>query len=442
VVFTGRLWVVGGAEGRAPRSDAWSSLDGITWTQAGSAVILGTAEGLRAAVVGTRLYITGAAFSSMYTQQVFYTDTGNSWTGTGVTVPFERRIETAFYSYQNRLWVYGGDTHDAYQDPSCCTRSDLWSSANGGIWTYEHTSAPYSPYRGQQLVEFGGKLWLLGPGRDGVSRAWSSENGDDWVNVPGANVLPQRVWPGVISFAGKLWMIGGLDGDTGNPASFKNDVWSSADGNTWTRVLANAPFTARYAHAVYVANGRLFVAGGVEGPPYVRPTDIWSTSDGVTWRQDLVSAPFGARVGHKVAALNGRLWLTGGSDELNQFPSDVWSSVDGINWRQDLVSDSRLRRYEHQLTAFNGRLWMTAGRDTTYAESRDLLSSADGVNWRTEAAPNWSARTSHAVAAFGTHLFLFGGEGATYDENRENEFWRTDDGVTWRLRHHNLIPVP
>jgi hypothetical protein len=186
----------------------------------------------------------------------------------------------------------------------------------------------------------------------------------------------------------------------------------------------------------------LHLAGGVEGPPYVRPTDIWSTADGVSWRLEVAIAPFGARVAGRVATLNGRVWLAGGGDDLNQFHTDVWSSADGINWRQDVVNDLRMRRYEHQLTAFKGRLWMTAGRDTTYGESRDLLSSADGVTWRTEPAPNWSARTSHAAAAFGDHLYLFGGEGVSFEEDRENEFWRTDDGVTWRLRHHDFIPVP
>jgi hypothetical protein len=439
VVFLGKLWVAGGAEGPAWRNDMWSSPDGTTWTAAGTAMVLGTAEGMRAAVVGTRLYTTGAQFTATDIQQVAYTDDGNLWTMVGFTVPFERRIEAALYSYQNRLWVYGGESNVS---TNCCVRADLWSSANGGTWDYEHTSAPYSPARGQHLVEFDSRLWLLGQGRDGLTHAFFSLDGNDWFIAPAAAALPPRVGAGVISFAGKLWFIGGLEGDTGNAANFKNDVWSSVDGNAWTQVLANAPFTSRYAHVLYVANGRLHLAGGVEGPPYVRPTDIWSTADGVSWRLDVAIAPFGARVAGRVATLNGRVWLAGGGDDLNQFHTDVWSSADGINWRQDVVNDLRMRRYEHQLTAFKGRLWMTAGRDTTYGESRDLLSSADGVTWRTEPAPNWSARTSHAAAAFGDHLYLFGGEGVSFEEDRENEFWRTDDGVTWRLRHHNFIPVP
>jgi hypothetical protein len=172
--------------------------------------------------------------------------------------------------------------------------------------------------------------------------------------------------------------------------------------------------------------------------------DVWSSADGAEWTLETESAGWPARAYHQTAVLNDKIYVFGGGNYVPEYSAlnDVWSSADGINWRQDVVNDLRMRRYEHQLTAFKGRLWMTAGRDTTYGESRDLLSSADGVTWRTEPAPNWSARTSHAAAAFGDHLYLFGGEGVSFEEDRENEFWRTDDGVTWRLRHHNFIPVP
>ena len=439
VVFNNELWVVGGAEGAAPRSDAWHSSDGITWTQALSAVILGTAPGLRATVLGTRLYITGAEFADYYRQKVFYTDTGNSWTYASITLPFGRRTDSSFFSFKNRIWLIGGDTPI---EAICCTRSDTWSSPDGADWTYEHTSAPYSPSSGQTLMEFSGRLWLLGPGNDGVTNAWCSTDGDDWVKSPGAATLPPRQWAGRVAFDGKLWMVGGLQGDSGNAANFKNDVWSSVDGNTWTQVSAAGPFTARYGHSLYVANGKLFLVGGVEGPPYTRPTDLWSTLDGVTWTRESTNVPFGARVASQTANFNGRVWLVGGIGPVNDFPADAWSSADGVNWRQDATNEPRLQRYEHRLTVFNGRLWLTGGRGTAYTETRDLISSVDGINWNTEATPAWSARTSHAAAAFGTHLFLFGGLGATMDENRENEMWRTDDGIHWRLRHHNNIQVP
>jgi len=207
-------------------------------------------------------------------------------------------------------------------------------------------------------------------------------------------------------------------------------------------VTANAAFSARYGHSLFVLNGKLYLAGGIEGPPYERKSDVWSTLDGVTWTLELDNAPWGPRASHQTASLDGRLWLVGGFDSVNQMPGDVWSTTDGINWRRDVASDPLLQRYEHRVTAFNGKLWVTGGRGTNYIETRDVISSADGVHWTAEPTPAWSARTSHAAAVFGNHWFLFGGLGATRDELRENEMWRTDDGVHWRLRHHNTIRVP
>jgi len=37
-----------------------------------------------------------------------------------------------------------------------------------------------------------------------------------------------------------MWVIGGADMN-----GAKNDVWSSADGITWTQATASAPFTPR-----------------------------------------------------------------------------------------------------------------------------------------------------------------------------------------------------
>lgn len=446
VVFNNKLWVVGGSEGNASRNDAWSSSDGVTWSPQGG-VLYGTAEGLRATVLGSRIYVTGADFSDYYRQRVAYSDNGNAWTGmlNTVEVPFGRRNESAFFSFRNRIWLIGGDTPI---QQICCTRADTWSSADGTSWTYEHVSAPYSPGQGtqgqglaQNLVEFANRLWLLGPGGDGKTNAWSTTDGNDWVKSAGASVLPMRQWPGTAVFDGKLWMVGGLEADSGNPAA-RNDVWSSTDGNTWTQVTTNAAFSARYGHSLFVLNGKLYLVGGIESAPYERKSDVWSTLDGVTWTRELDNAPFGPRASHQTASLNGRIWLVGGFDAVNQMPGDVWSTTDGINWRLDVPSDPRLQRYEHRMTAFSGKLWVTGGRGTTYVETRDVISSADGIHWTAESTPAWSARTSHAAAVFGDHLFLFGGLGATRDEPRENEMWRTDDGVHWRLRHHNAIRVP
>ena len=110
----------------------------------------------------------------------------------------------------------------------------------------------------------------------------------------------------MIAFNGRLWVIGGYDGQ------LRNDVWSSADGSTWTQVLANAPFSARDAFALAVFTGRLWLIGGYDGTSL--NNEIWSTRDGLTWTQVTVSPNFSPRSGHGLIALQNRLWLIGGAD--------------------------------------------------------------------------------------------------------------------------------
>lgn len=89
------------------------------------------------------------------------------------------------------------------------------------------------------------------------------------------------------------------------------------------------------------------------------------------------------------------------------------------------------------------------GHQRTYAVQKRTLPDHRRVQFVGVSESDLSA-LPHKVGAralptrrqFGTHMFLFGGLGVSMDENRENEMWRTDDGIHWRLRHHNTIPVP
>jgi hypothetical protein len=95
------------------------------------------------------------------------------------------------------------------------------------------------------------------------------------------------------SWNGRIWLVGGGHYPTGaaeggaayitsNPRTFLNEVWSSADGITWTQ-HADAPWVARQYHSVEVFAGRLWVMGGYDGTS--NRADVWSTGDGETWVQ-------------------------------------------------------------------------------------------------------------------------------------------------------------
>jgi hypothetical protein len=61
-----------------------------------------------------------------------------------------------------------------------------------------------------------------------------------------------------VVFKNRLWDLGGTeDYYFGDDYSLKNDVWSSADGQRWTRPVEHAPWPPRAYHAAVVHDGKI-----------------------------------------------------------------------------------------------------------------------------------------------------------------------------------------
>ena len=227
-----------------------------------------------------------------------------------------------------------------------------------------------------------------------------------------------------VAFNNRLWVLGGNDGTN------RNDVWSSADGITWTQETAAAQWSPRQDHAVAVFNNKLWVLGGNGGG---NQNDVWSSTDGVTWIEETatVPAPWPARSAHAVVVFNNELWVMGGNGpgagstaRLN----DVWSSVDGVTWTQQFATGHWSERGGHAVAVFNNELWLMGGNPSG-ASSRmsDVWSSTNGINWNlVTTVPGWSARRGHAVAVLNNQLWLLGGNAGS----NQNDVW-SYDGMNW-----------
>jgi N-acetylneuraminic acid mutarotase len=270
--------------------------------------------------------------------------------------------------------------------------------------------------------------------------AASTVDGNVWTESPGIASISTRYGAAFAVFNNRLWLMGGTQLVSPGNVNYLNDVWSTADGVTWTQ-SPEPPFFGRANAQLFALNGRMFLLGG-EGIN-VTGSDVWSTDDGISWRQDWVTAPFGVRRQHQVAVFNGRAWLLGG---LEQTP-DAWSSADGLTWTQEALNDTDVAtRHDLKMVAFNNRLWVVGGvrREnlTTYTALNDVWSSADGNTWTRETGnANWSPRAEHAVAGFAGRLWLFGGEWL-FVGGTNREVWQSADGIGWRLRYRNLIETP
>jgi hypothetical protein len=268
--------------------------------------------------------------------------------------------------FRDRLWLFGG-WFDSFQPPP----RDVWASADGAAWDLVSREAPWRHSDLPMTLVFRDRMWLLGGWTDGrlpshgaTSEVWSSADGRAWDLVtPGAEWSP-RCAAGAVVFKDRMWILGGTENYYfGDQSSLKNDVWSSADGKTWRRETAAAPWSPRAYLQAAVHDGKIWViAGGNYVPAYHATNDVWSSADGVTWELVIDRPPFTPRLWHSVVTYRDHLWLLGGwSNNPSRNWGDVWYSKDGREWRQLRSNVSWKERHEHSAYVFRDRIWVAGG---------------------------------------------------------------------------------
>ena len=284
-------------------------------------------------------------------------------------------------------------------------------------------------------VVFNSKIWVMGgyDGTDKFNDVWSSTDGSTWTRVNNAADWPARSGHTSVVFdpnenGKRIWVLGGRD-DTKR----LNDVWSSTDGSTWTRVNNAADWPARSGHTSVVfdpdENGkRIWVMGGRGNTLYA---DVWSSTDGSTWVKERAGTNMGwsARSGHASTVFKKRIWVIGGYSEIEGYsPSNtnsVWSSTNGKDWERDtdlpeIVGYSSTVKY-------NDRLWNfgTRGNDSRRYFSDAIIKSffsnaiSTTSEWTAENALMRSIYYTEAVV-FKNRIWLLGGY---YGGSNTNKVW-------------------
>ena len=351
---------------------------------------------------------------------------------------FSPRADHYVVKFLDKLWMIGGENG--------IQKNDYWSSSDGVNWI-QHTpinsnGGDIFPARsGHQLVVFQGKLWLIGGygrGSTYYNDVWSSADGVTWTEQNPNAGFSARAGHQVVVNDGQLWLIGGGQHSVVNrDKEKKNDVWSSSDGIVWTERTANASFPERYEHQVSIYNNQFWLIGGRNNNAYFN--DIWSSNDGVTWTQINLSGAFTSRYGHRVVVYRDRLWLIGGFDQNYDYQSDVWSSTDGVIWAQHSSDSEFSPRLGHQLVAYKDQLWLFAGRSYGYEYKNDTWVSIDGITWRQKSnGAAFTPRYEHQVVSFLGKLWLIGGRWSFWNHSgRKNDVWSSTDGINWM--QHNPI---
>ena len=302
-------------------------------------------------LVKNAIFVMGGNALS-FQRDVWWSGDGKAWRSEA-QAGWPGRIAFQAVAYQGRLYVLGGRTAKPYID-----RNDVWS-ADGVTWREDkaNNNAGWSARREHQAVVHNDRMYVLG---------------------------------------------GEADGARGN------DVWSSADGVTWSLVTGSADWPARKRHQAVAHNGRMYVLGG---SATVIANDVWSSADGSSWRFE-GNADWGAREYHQAVSHQGRLYILGGRDDNNDF-NDVWSSLDGKSWRQELADGNNfwLKRHEFKAVSRDGLLYVLGGargRDHILFLENDVWSSADGRSWTKVGDAGWDARFGHQAVVFPPNLALSG----------------------------------
>lgn len=177
-VFGGKIWMLGGFDGKNYYNDVWNSSDAVHWTRV----------------------CERAAWSP-------------------------RKIGSAVV-FNNRLWVIGGGVIDGEPTNNPKSNSEVWSSADGIKWTLATDKARL--YALGTPIVFDEKLWLVGANRDGTFARSSlvTNDGVTW-REESAPWSPRGLVAAWL-FDNKLYITGGKYSTTENGETkfiYSNDVW-------------------------------------------------------------------------------------------------------------------------------------------------------------------------------------------------------------------------
>ena len=268
--------------------------------------------------------------------------------------------------YGDRIWIMGG-WFDSYSAPP----RDVWSSPDGESWTRVTADAPWLHSDLSMSIAFKDRIWMMGgwyngrlPGHSASNQVWSSTDGANWTQATAEAGWSPRLAAALVEFQGKMWLLGGTENYYfGDETSVKNDVWSSVDGKTWKLETGDAPWSPRAYHQAVVLNDRIYLFGGGNYvPEYYAYNDLWSSADGVHWRKENAAAPWAPRLWFSAAVYRDRMWVVGGwHNNPSTNLGDVWFSRDGKHWKQLESKVAWKARHEHSTFVFQDKLWVAGG---------------------------------------------------------------------------------
>lgn len=302
----------------------------------------------------------------------------------------------------------------------------IWRLDNSGAWTMQVGNGFGDPTNGgvDHMLAFDGQLyagtwnWNAATNSSNGGQIWRSANGSDWTRVVNngfGDAGNDEVFRFEV-FDGQLYA-----STWSYSAAHGAEIWRSPSGNagSWTRVAANGFGDAQNEAIISLAvfDGHLY-AGAINE---VTGGQIWRSADGVTW-SPVNAAGFGASSNWAISALaafDGSLYASvrdGGQ---------VWRCqvCDGSDWQRvvDAGFGNPATNKASALAVVDGALFLVMGNYTTGLE---VWRSEDGGAWQQVGfaglgdANNRSPYWDNSVLATGSRLLV-----GTWNLGNAGEVW-------------------
>lgn len=260
-----------GNEMFAVRDVSWKSADGVSWRRSnlrnsGMNSAFQKYVMFKGAVyaLGT---MSGNSESMTLSSRIQRTRDGETWETVAEKSSLPERVFYGATVFHDKIWIFGGQFGGR-------GFSDVWSSTDAVNWTKEGDKMPWNGGDGLNAIVFRDRIFLIGQ-----EKVWSSSNGIEW-RLETAKMARNPVFISGYSaavFDDKIWLVG-----INRNGTFQSGVLCSDDGRSWSE--SSAPWSARGAVAVWVANDSLYMTGGkssyVENgeTKFVYSNDIWKVN--------------------------------------------------------------------------------------------------------------------------------------------------------------------
>ena len=222
-------------------------------------------------------------------------------------------------------------------------------------WNTPSTIAPWTVSGKPVLLMKDTQMWMMAMGDS--STIFTSDDGVYW-HVAGDSECTRRHSAGGAVLNGKLWLMGGLTYPGEKPT---NDVWSSPDGATWTKVKDNAQWEKRSNFGCIGYNGLLWVMGGLSSSGKLL-NDVWNSSDGENWTLVTANAQWALRSNFGLIEFNGSMYVVCGK-LTSQATNDLWKSTNGKDWVPVPAPQEIPPIYDPYTCAIVNRLYIAGGVD-------------------------------------------------------------------------------